>query len=165
MNIDIPEEVTNLLQMGGNFGLPTNFEKRNAIHCLIKDFEGNNNNINKSLKLTSIRNMSLPLILEFINNKSTISQNDKHLKHLLKATVQFRNDYPDIIFTRADKGNVTVALEKDLYITELEKILDDNSTYTKIKKNPINNIEKTLNNFLKRWVDKDYIKKSDFYKL
>jgi len=56
-------------------------------------------------------------------------------------------------------------LEREFYTTEIEKILNDNSTYTNIKKNPISNIEKTLNNFLKRWLDKEYIKKSDYFRL
>lgn len=42
----------------------------------------------------------------------------------------------NIIFTRADKGNVSVALEKNFYINKIEEILNDQNTYTeKLEKN------------------------------
>lgn len=88
----------------------------------------------------------------------------RQLKTLLKSTLYFTDKHPNIIFTRADKGNVTVALDKNFYITEIEKVLHDNNTYVKIKKNPISSIEKTLNNTLKRWFENEYIKKIDLFR-
>jgi len=41
---------------------------------------------------------------------------------------------PNILFTRADKENVTVVLEKNRYTLKLEEILSDDNTYIKIKK-------------------------------
>jgi len=67
---------------------------------------------------------------------------------LFKSTVNFNKEHLNIIFTKADKGNITVTLERELYIKKMEELLGD--TYTKIKKNPMKNLEKTLNNFLKR---------------
>jgi len=43
--------------------------------------------------------------------------------------------------------------------------LRDKDTYIVIKKNPIKTIEKDLNNILKRWSQKDYISKQQFFKL
>jgi len=55
----------------------------------------------------------------------------------------------NILFTREDKGNVTVALNRNFYIGKMVKLLSDTDTYTKIKKNHLKNIEKTLNSSLK----------------
>jgi len=52
---------------------------------------------------------------------------------------------PDVIFTRADKGNVTVALNKNVYIKKIEELLHDKETYLVIKRNPALSIEKNLN--------------------
>jgi len=54
-----------------------------------------------------------------------------------------------LIFTKADKGNITVTLDKEHYINEMEESLRDVNTYMMVKKNPIKSIERDLNNFLK----------------
>jgi len=46
----------------------------------------------------------------------------------------FIKKHSSIIFTRADKGNITVALDKNEYITKMEDILHDQDTYINIKK-------------------------------
>jgi len=66
-----------------------------------------------------------------------------------RATAQFHKKNPNVIFTRADKGNVTVALERQDYITAIEKLLNDKNTYTIVKKIPIKNVEKNLNSIIK----------------
>jgi len=43
----------------------------------------------------------------------------------LKLTKRFIKNHPYIIFTRADKGNITVALVKTEYITRMEDMLHD----------------------------------------
>lgn len=65
---NIPTDVSRLLQMGCNFCLPISFDKRNAIYGFIKDLESINN-MNIALRLTPIRNMAIPLLLDFISKK------------------------------------------------------------------------------------------------
>jgi len=67
------------------------------------------------------------------------------------TVTRFCKDNPDIIFTRADKGNVTVALNKDEYVKKIEIMLQDQNTYITIQKNPMITIEKMLNGMLKIW--------------
>lgn len=53
---------------------------------------------------------------------------------------------PDIIFTRADKGNITVAIQKNDYINKINDMLCDKDTYSIINYNPIYKIEKQFKN-------------------
>lgn len=69
----------------------------------------------------------------------------------------FRNSHPDIIFTPADKGSVTVAVDKFTYLEKVNGMLGDVSTYLEIKRNSVSNIEKRLNELLRLWVKKEYI--------
>jgi len=85
------------------------------------------------------------------------------LLKLHKFTTKFCHDNPNILFTRADKGNVIVAMTKEYYINKVENLLKDSNTYSIIKKNPSLKIERELNNTLKRWLKKDYISKKDYY--
>ena len=65
--------------------------------------------------------------------------------------------HPNIIFTHADKGNVTVALDKDAYSNKMTTLLSDVDTYVLINKNPTKKLTTTLRSMLTRWKTKNYI--------
>jgi len=111
----ISQEVSTLLQFGNRFCLPTYINKKYAIHEFIKDIESNNA-FHNSNKQTLIRNIAIPQLYKFLKNTPPIKLSDVKLFHLLNVTKQFCLNNNNIIFTRADKGNITVAIEKnDLY--------------------------------------------------
>jgi len=62
------------------------------------------------------------------------NSNNQTLSRLTKATYLFANNNPNIIFTRADKRNITIALNKDDYISSVNNTLSDTNTYI-----PMNN--------------------------
>jgi len=144
-NITIPEKVSNLLQLGGKFGLPIDsFSKKNAIHEFIKDVEFHNRHISEAAK-SKIRNTTIPFFHRLIHNKNREKIREKKLIELKNVTVKFCKSNPNVIFTRADKGNVTVAIDKIDYLNKIETMLQDKNTYMLINKDPIKNIEKCLN--------------------
>lgn len=86
----------------------------------------------------------------------------------MKAYFQTKNfikHNDGIIFTRADKGNVTVALSRDRYISEMKALLSDIETYMLIDKDPLLQIKNDLQSLLKRWLNKNYISKSMYLHL
>jgi len=165
-NSPIPHEVTALLQFGERFCLPSYLNKKTAIHEFIKDIESNtafhNHNFNKQ---TLVRNISIPRFYNFLKCKPSTNPIDSKLIYLHNVTKRFCRENQNIIFTRADKGNVTVAMNKEFYIHKIEEILNDEHTYTVVTRNPIKSIENNLNNILKHWLQKNYITKQQFYKL
>lgn len=161
-NETIPKEVSTLLQLGGKFSLPSTMNKKKAIHEFIKDVESNTKNHN-IMNQISIRNTSIPLFHKFLHQNKPKDAIEIQLRNLHKKTSQFHKDNPDILFTRADKGNITVALKKDSYISNIEELLNDNNTYTTVNRNPSTKIEKTLNDMLKKWLQKDFISKKEFF--
>jgi len=56
------------------------------------------------------------------------------LLKLAEDTKRFIKSHPNIIFTRADKNNVTDALNKDFYINQINEMLQDETTYTIMNK-------------------------------
>jgi len=60
---------------------------------------------------------------------------------MFRATSTFHKENPNILFTRADKGNTVVAVDRDSYYNNIEEILGDETTYQLIKKNPSPTIE------------------------
>jgi len=163
-NSRIPPEVSSLLQLGGKFCLPIHLDKKHSIHEFIKDIEGNSYCQDTNRQIL-IRNMAIPQFYKFIKNKTVMSQSTNEFTHLLNVTKKFCKNNKNIIFTKADKGNVTVAMDKDSYIKKVEELLKDENTYIIIKKNPIKSIENNLNNTVKKWLQKEYITKQHSLKL
>ena len=52
----------------------------------------------------------------------------------------FISENPEILITRADKGNTTVIMNRESYRRKMYEILNDQSTYILINKDPINKI-------------------------
>ncbi|XP_077273242.1 uncharacterized protein LOC143903487 [Temnothorax americanus] len=163
-NMDIPQDVTKLLQFGNNFCLPNSLNKKKTIHEFIKDIEGNTkrNNINN---LPRVRNAVIPQLHNYLYSKPTTNNVNTKLLTMYKITQRFCKNNPDIIFTRADKGNITVAMNKEYYIQKTENMLQDKNTYTILKKNPAKQIENDCNNLLKSWFKKEYISKKEYFRM
>jgi len=163
-NHRIPTEVSSLLQLGGKFCLPTHPNKKFSIHEFIKDIECNAH-FQDTNKQILIRNIAIPQFYKFIENKIVAPQSTEKIAYLLNMTKKFCKNNKNIIFTKADKGNVTVAMDKDFYINKMEELLNDQNTYTIVTKNPIKSIENNLNNMVKKWLQKEFISKQQFAKL
>jgi len=163
-NVAIPTQVSNLLQLGSNFSLPIDNQKKIAIHEFIKDIEIHNRYINDTEKV-KIRNTIIPFFNRLINKKESVNNLDKRLINLENSTKKFCKNNPNILFTKADKGNVTVAIDREEYIEKMELMLQDENTYTTIKKNPIKSLERKLNDLLKNWFQKGFITKQTYFSM
>jgi len=74
-----------------------------------------------------------------------------------KITEKFVRNNNDIMFTKADKGSMTVALDKNDYREKMTNLLSDNNTYVIIKKDPTNGITDNLRQMLTGWKNKEFI--------
>jgi len=147
-----------------SFCLPIDNCRKTVIHEFIKDLENYNRHFHESER-SKIRNTVIPFFHRFLHNKVSSNVTEKTLLSLKKSTTTFCKNNPDILFTRADKGNVTVALKRDIYISSLEELLNDNNTYVIVKKNPIANIEKKLNSMIKKWFQLEFISKQSYFSM
>jgi len=163
-NSHIPKEVSNLLQFGDKFSIPAHYNKKLAIHEIIKDLENNIKNCHIENQ-SRIRNMITPQFHKFLHLKPPKNILNEKLLTLYKHTIDFKQKNRDIIFTRADKGNITVALDKNTYIKKMEMLLEDTNTYILIKKDPSISIEKKVNGMIKKWLDNEYITKKEMFQL
>jgi hypothetical protein len=151
----IPTEVQTLLQLGENFSLPL-LDKRRAILSCIKNLENNLAKIDPKLHLDT-RNFTIPVINNLLSLPQQNNEVNNRLKFLLKATNNFIQSNPDIIFTKADKGNITVALNGTVYKEKMLQLLQDQNTYSKVKKDPTSKMTKSVRELLTRWRNKSYI--------
>ena len=153
-NVHIPKDVELLLQMGDRFNLPL-VNNSNAIIENIKQIESNIRNCTEELRC-DVRNETINICnaIEHHTHKDKI---DKTIINRYKKTQKFIKEHPEILFTRADKGNTTVAIHQKDYITKIEQLLQDKDTYTIVKKDPTRKITDQLRNMLKQWRNNNYI--------
>jgi len=152
-NTSVPDEVIGLLQLGEGFCLPSHNKDRDIVEH-IKSIENNFNKL-RLRNSNTFRNKLFPLIKSIKNNGT--SKMDAEILAAVSITKRFVLNNPNVIFTRADKGNTVVALDRMEYINKMEINLADSNTYTRIQRNPINKITEHLKKTLKRWLQKEYI--------
>ncbi|XP_071649570.1 uncharacterized protein [Temnothorax longispinosus] len=160
-SVQFPPDIIHLLQLGDNFSLPYH-NKQKILFEFIKSIE---NNI-KTLPIatqTFIRNRSIPIIND-LNSDSNFSpsQSDKIIYGMLSLTKDFLLNNPDVILTRADKGNITVAMDFPDYKNKMELLLSDTNTYTLVKKDPILSLTRNTRTLLTRWKNSKYISSSTY---
>lgn len=86
------------------------------------------------------------------------NSNNQILSRLIKTTYLFAKNNP-IIFTRADKGNITVALNRDDYISKVNNMLLDTNTYI-VNRDPTPSLVRKTQVILKNWKKREYISRS-----
>jgi len=107
-----------------------------------------------------IRNRSVPLLHNLTSFSVYKDRNEREILRLINTTNKFIKMNPNIIYTRADKGNITVALNKKDYINKMEEMFDDRETYELITKDLIKKLTKDIGSLLGRWKSKGYISKT-----
>jgi len=142
-NYSIPTDVTKLLQLGEGFSFPFFKNKKEMVIEFIKDFEGRGFRNNNTQKL-KIRNTVVTQLQKFIHNNQGSESIQDELIRLLKTTKSYCKNNTNVIFTKADKGNVTVALDRAHYFDSINLMLNDETTYERIQKNPVRNLEQKL---------------------
>lgn len=77
----------------------------------------------------------------------------------IAASRRFLKENPNLLITKADKGNKTIIMEADEYHTKMTELLNDEETYQKLRTDPSNKVQKRINAIVDGWVDHKYIEK------
>ncbi|KAG5309967.1 MOS1T transposase, partial [Pseudoatta argentina] len=138
-----------LLQLGKKFGLPINKDnKEKTLIKFIKHIENNINGLPKNI-INFVRNNSILILNRFYNNFPSPNFTDN----------------PNILITNADKGSVTVILDKDAYVSKMKEILSDTNTYEIVNKDPIKKLTQDLRTLLVRWKRDQFIDEQTYGRL
>jgi len=106
------------------------------------------------------------IINRIFHNSMELKAHNKFLSSLLLSiTKTFTKEHPEIFFTKADKGNTTVILNKENYIIKMTDMLSDTHTYITIHHDPIKKLSQELRTLLTRWRNKKFIDIHTYRKL
>ncbi|XP_055910765.1 uncharacterized protein LOC129945130 [Eupeodes corollae] len=76
----------------------------------------------------------------------------KYVLYVNKQAISFLKRNKNIIILSADKGNVTVAMERNEYDDKMSVLLSDRSTYWRVRHNPTTTLQ-NRNNELVKWLN------------
>ncbi|KAM0728324.1 hypothetical protein ACS0PU_005106 [Formica fusca] len=159
----IPEDVQSLLQLGENFSLP--FSNKGKLTTeFIKNIEYNLMKLSPATQIT-IRNRSINIINNLPLYSYPKCDFNIYIKQLVSTCKLFFKQHDNLIVTHADKGNITVVLDKQEYFHKIEEMLMDTNTYNIIKKDPTKNLTSRLRDLLSRWRDLEFISPSTYRSL
>ncbi|XP_061391400.1 putative leucine-rich repeat-containing protein DDB_G0290503, partial [Musca vetustissima] len=145
-NKTFPDDVTWLLSLGDKHCLPTS-RTEFPLFKYIADAE----DIIQTTTDKEQQEMSrtkLTTMLETHTNRMRENNRDKYMMRTVERTQKFLKQNKDILILNADKGNVTVAMNKTDYQERMSNILSDMMTYQRINKDPTSNLQKENNKII-----------------
>lgn len=152
-NVTIPNDVKNVLRLGEKFNPPIKSTEI-PFSNYICDVESLLLHCENDETKVDIRNRLVNILTNFKSRtKHKKMLNDWEIKFLkdLKSTQKFVKEHQELIITRADKGNVTVILYKNDYLSKLTDMLSSSETYQAIDKPKTQSIQKQVNDMVTRW--------------
>ncbi|EFN70791.1 hypothetical protein EAG_00343, partial [Camponotus floridanus] len=161
--VNFPPEIQCFLQLGENFSLPHINTPILTIE-FIKHIECNLRKLSPASRIP-IREKLKSIIKNIPSYSFPRNSHNDWLTRLYLTTKNFLQNNKDLILTRADKGNVTVALDKFDYLNKVGDLLRDENTYTIINKDPTKKLISNLKELLSRWKNHGYISNTTYKSL
>lgn len=133
-NKQIPESVAIILSFGPKFSVPTYYKQEDFIKLRDTAY-AINEAFAQPFDTESIRNHIDNHISEYIENQYIQHSNEVRdfFTVALGETKHFLNNNKDLILTQADKANATIIMDRTTYISKIEQLLADESTYAPLK--------------------------------
>ena len=153
-DIALTESQNQVLQLALNFALAP---KRPPIPKIIASVEQSLRKIAPA-EATHIRSKVVLVIRNHTPEPCALKSDE------MRALKELRN-HPDIVVLKADKGNVTVVMNKQAYDNQILDLLNDTTTYEPLRIDPTNKTEKTVNQFVSGLRKKEKISVQDWFKL
>lgn len=156
--VHIPNEIANVLSMGPNFSNKPHNKNNQYVHDIIAETEITIEKLNNETK-NNIRHKISNAILKHKHKHKVNIQNqaEKDLEKHITETKKFLKQHPEIYVLKADKTQKTVLMEASEYETKMNNIIQDETTYKKIEKDPTATLIKQNNNLIQTWLETDLI--------
>lgn len=139
-----------LLGLGPKYGLPVQKTKQSCFH-VISDVEYMFDWIEDDTTKDILRSETTNALENFMNNAYQ-GNVERQISNKLDELQRFKRNNPDLMILKSDKGNKTVIMEKDEYLSKCLVLLNDTSVYKKIS-NPTNRISTENNDLVKNLYD------------
>lgn len=146
--IDIPTNIQWLLSLGPKYALPNTKKTFPLFKCIAEGEECVQTKENKEQQETS-RTKLVSLLDDHIC-KTKLNRRDKLILDTVGQTEKFLRENKNMLVLNADKGNKTVAMDKNDYDLKMKAILSDMCTYKRLTKDPTSILQNKNNNLVEK---------------
>lgn len=164
---EIPSNILNLLSLGDGFNILPNTINFEIAHVIAdveniiqyQDLHDNHKNHIRNEICNTLTNYSKnkSIYLKHLDKKFTRMHNK--IRNDIKELKNFQEHHPDIKILKTDKTKKTVLITANEYHNKMEILLNDKSTYHKIRKDPGDSIMKELKSYVNKLIDLGFIDK------
>jgi hypothetical protein len=158
-NISVPDEVQEVLKLGEKYSIPIPNQKI-PMEDLISSIESSIYSLDDPIKI-EIRNKVTNILTNFKNSPDKLTCSEVKFTHLHRNAILFLKANPSLLILTADKGNVTVIMNRDDYNQKVQALLGDTNTYTLQRRDPTASIQTKVNSYLSRMEKEQLIDPSD----
>ena len=158
---NVPTDILDFLSLGPKFALPVDGNSLDVKRFLMQI----ENTLTRcpDIDTNVVRAQVTNIVTNFSKNIS--SPRDTWLANMLSRSRWFLKSNPDLLITRADKGAVTVLLDKDEYLDKATELLNDVNSYKRINTNPLTTTQSKLNKLLKNLNTEKHINDEELKRL
>lgn len=158
----LPDYATRTLSLGSKFNVPQQFENTPYIR-VIANIEAA---IERDENSDNIRSAVCNIIQNHIHKTKYVHKNEnKFLLDDFKKTKKFLKENDNLVITKADKGNRTIVMEKEEYNSKIMDLLNDDNTYTRLRKDPTETLCDKVKKLTDILLQNEWISKATYYKL
>ena len=144
-DIQVPDSVQDILRLRKGFSSYMMNDKSKQKIEIVKDIEANIHKIRKSDQ-QDFRNKVLHLSKGLVEKKSLhINSIHRKFANNLKTTKDFLTKNKDLMFTNADKGNISVLMRRSEYIRDMEELLGNVENFEILDQDPLKKL--TISSF------------------
>lgn len=158
-NVEIPHEIKAFLSLGPKFSIEPILGKDISLSSMLSDIDYITSFTNDSNLRNCLISRSTNVITNYFNHSRDKNYHfsSNFFQKLLQKSKRFLKQNPNIILTKSDKGNVTVLMYKEDYVKLTLDLIDNDSSYVKLNRDPTNTIQTKCNSLVKSLFDNGLI--------
>lgn len=109
-----------------------------------------NNDKTKNIIRNEICNIlkNFKINTDFVNCKN---YKEKLIRKYFYETMSFLKENDNLMVSYADKGNITVVIDKNVYLDKINDLLNDKNTYEIVNKDLTESIQRKNNELISNW--------------
>lgn len=166
----LPIEVQKMLSLGSKFALPLKMNEIPYTHVI-----AGSELVTRTIENTEMQNEVRPKIANIITNHIHKFGNLKsdahtvHLNNLYEETKSYlkecRQNGNELVVINSDKGNKTVVMEKTLYQSTVEKIVEDGDMFERLTYDPTEEVQRGVNKLIDELHANNFISQPEKFSL
>lgn len=159
-NMEMPMGVKQLFSFGPKFSVNVRPDEKQVFN-IIADVEHIIRMDVSPLEKDEFRSRSVNILHNHLNRKPARDKEEEWINNKLWESKKFLKDNPEIIVINADKGNVSVAMNKVMYMDKMEDMLSDQTTYIVMPRDKTKQLQDVNNDLIEHLYNQNQMELRD----